>query len=82
MEAPADKTKVIILTGHNRIIGDIAHFSDTRLTDYMVETKAFIAVTNAEVMNREGKRILKLPFLNVGRNQIEVIAPYDEAELF
>ncbi len=78
MNAPENKTKVIIFTGNYQIRGEIAHFSDTRLTDYMNEANAFIAVTNAEVLNCDEKQLVAVPFLNVGLEKIEVIVPANE----
>ena len=82
MSIRRDRTKVVILTGRYQIKGEIAHFQNARLTDYMVETKQFIAVTEAEVMDNQGHRILSAPFLNVGRDHIEIIAPVDELKWF
>ena len=70
-----NKTRVVILTDHYQIRGEIAHFSGARLTDYMNESKAFIAVTDAEVLNYEGRPMITAPFLNVGLDKIEVIVP-------
>ena len=81
MTTPEDKTKVIILTACHRIIGEIANFSNARLTDYMVEAKSFIAVTEAEVWNHSGSLVLTTSFLNVRRDQIEMIMPEDLATL-
>ena len=81
MVTPDDKTKVIIITTCHRIIGMIAHFTNARLTDYMAEAKSFIAVTDAEVRDHSGSLILTTSFLNVRRDQIEVIMPADLAEL-
>jgi hypothetical protein len=76
-----DKEQVVILTRYYRIKGYIAHFSNTRLTDYIVESKSFIAVTNAEVMDIDGKKIFETPFLNVQRDSIEIIAPADMVKM-
>ncbi len=81
METEQGKTKVIILTANYRIFGEIAHFSDARLTDYMVEAKIFLAVTNAEVMDRDGHKIFSTPFMDVQRDQIEVITPSELTRL-
>ncbi len=81
MSTEEGKTQVIILTPYYRIIGNIAHFSDARLTDYMVEAKSFIAVTNAEVMGHDGSRIFSTDFLNVQRESIEIITPYEMTTL-
>ena len=81
MSEPENMTKVLILTHHYQVEGYIAHFPDTRLTDYLRETHAFIAVTHAEVRNYEGRKILSTPFLNVGRDQIEVVVPKEPKPL-
>ena len=81
MTTPEDKTKVIILTVCHRIVGKIANFSNARLTDYMAEAKSFIAVTDAEVWNHSGSHVLTTSFLNVRRDQIEMIMPEDLARL-
>ncbi len=80
MNQTEGKTKVIIFTANYRIFGQIAHFSDTRLTDYMIESKSFVAVTSAQIQNYEGKKIMTTSFLNVQRNQIEIILPADSAD--
>lgn len=81
MSVPENMSKVIIFTHHYQVEGYIAHFPDTRLTDFLRETHIFIAVTQAEVRNREGKKILEAPFLNVGRDQIEIVVPKDTKPL-
>ena len=70
-----DKTKVVILTINHRIKGDISLYSNVRLTDYIVEAKPFMAVTDAEVMDINGKLIFNASFLNVQKDHIEIIVP-------
>lgn len=77
MEELKDKVQVLILTRRYRIKGYIAHFSNTRLTDYIIESKSFIAVTDAEVMDLAGNKIFITPFLNIRRDSIEIITPAD-----
>ena len=72
------KYEVLILTDTYRIQGFIAHFKDMRLTDYMVEAKAFIAVSNAQIKDLNGKPINKSKFLNVSANKIQVIIPVSD----
>lgn len=74
-------TRVVILTANYRITGDIAKYSDARLTDYINEARRFIAVTNAVVNVRDGDLIFKTPFLDVLSDSIEVITPADMVEL-
>jgi hypothetical protein len=70
-----NRTRVVILAGPYRIKGEIALVAGARLTDYMVESKGFIAVTQAEVWDLEGRRILVADFLDLSREHIVVVAP-------
>ncbi len=81
MNEQQDRTKVIILTHRYRIDGEIANFSDSRLTDFMTEAKNFIAVTDAEVLDRTNGQSVSTAFLNVHRDMIEVIIPVDQVIL-
>ena len=69
------KTRVTILTDAYRIKGSIDLLPGARVTDYMIEARGFIAVTDAEVWEIGGRQIFTAPFLNVNRDQIEIIAP-------
>ncbi|MFC1578017.1 hypothetical protein ACFL36_03290 [Thermodesulfobacteriota bacterium] len=75
MNEHEDKMKVTILTGNYRITGVIELFQGARLTDYLAETKSFIAVTNAEVLDNQNQKVLTSPFLNIQRDNIEIILP-------
>jgi uncharacterized protein DUF6812 len=77
MQPDANRTKVTIFTGSYRIKGYIDLIPGARVTDYMAEAKAFIAVTDAEVWELQlgGRQIIAAPFLNVCREHIQVIAP-------
>lgn len=72
-----NRTKVTILTGSYRIKGFIELLPGARVTDYMVEARGFIAVTDAEVWDLQlgGRQILAARFLNVSRDHIQVITP-------
>ena len=70
-----NRARVVMLAGSFRIKGDIELVAGARITDYMVESKPFIAVTDAEVWDLEGRRIMMVPFLNVSRDHVVVIAP-------
>ncbi len=72
-----DKMKVLILTEHFRITGEVALMQGARLTDYLVSSKLFLAVTDAEILDHEGRRVLFSSFLNIHRDHIEVIVPID-----
>jgi hypothetical protein len=69
------KTRVMILAGPYRIKGEIELVPGARITDYMLDAKAFFAVTRAEVWDLEGRKIFSAPFLNVSRDQVVVVAP-------
>ena len=73
--ADPNKTKVTILTGEYRIKGYIELMAGARVTDYMVEAKDFIAVTEAEVWELGDRKVMKAPFLNVSRHHIQIITP-------
>ena len=69
------RTKIVILTGTYRVKGYIDLVPGARVTDYMVEAKNFIAVTDAEVWELEGRQVFTAPFINVSREHIEIIVP-------
>lgn len=70
-----NRARVVMLAGSFRIKGEIELVAGARITDYMVESKPFIAVTNAEVWDLEGRRIMIVPFLNIARDHVIVVAP-------
>ena len=71
------RTKVTILTGSYRIKGYIDLLPGARLTDYIIEAKHFVAVTNAEVYESilGGRQVLTAPFINVNRDHIQIVTP-------
>lgn len=73
--ADEGRTKVTILTGAYRIKGYIHLFPNSRVTDYMNESKDFIAVTGVEVWEVDGRQVFSTPFINVSRNQIQIVTP-------
>ena len=77
MTTAETRTKVIILTGNLRIRGYIDVLPGARVTDFVVEAKSFIAVTDAEVFEPElgGRLVLAAPFIDVNRQHIQIIAP-------
>ena len=70
-----DKTEVIICTTDYRLRGKVALVPGARLTDYIIESKPFIAVTDAEIYDKQGRLVMKSPFLDVNRDHIVWIAP-------
>jgi len=70
-----NKTKVTILTGTYRIKGYIELMPGARVTDFMVEAKDFIAVTEAEIWEVGDRKIMSVPFINVSRQHVQIIMP-------
>jgi len=70
-----NKTKVTIFTGNYRIKGYIELVPGARVTDFMVEAKDFIAVTEAEIWELADRKIMNAPFLNVSRHHVQIIMP-------
>ncbi|KPK33370.1 MAG: hypothetical protein AMJ66_05495 [Betaproteobacteria bacterium SG8_40] len=75
VENQTNRTKVMILTGTYRVKGFISLVPGARVTDYMVEAKDFIAVTDAEVRDLNDRHLLNAPFLNVSRESVHIVAP-------
>jgi hypothetical protein len=69
------RTKVMILTSTYRIKGFIEIVPGARVTDYMIEAKDFLAVTDAEVRDLNDRHITNTPFLNVSREHVHIVAP-------
>jgi len=72
-----NRTKVTILTSNYRIRGYVDVLPGARVTDFVVEAKDFIAVTDAEVFEPElgGRQVLATPFIDVNRDHIQIITP-------
>jgi hypothetical protein len=70
-----DRMEVIIFTKNLIVRGDMAIYEGVRLTDYLVESKTFIAVTNAKVSDKNDRQIAETSFLNLHRDNIEAILP-------
>ena len=77
MTTNENKTKVTILTGTYRIKGYIDLLPGARLTDYIIEAKDFVALTNAEVYEAVlgGRQVLTAPFIDVNRDHIQIVTP-------
>ncbi len=70
------KTRVTILTANYRIKGSIDIIAGARVTDYFIDAKGFIALTDAEVWDvAAGRQVCTVPFLNISRDHIQVIVP-------
>ena len=76
-ESGMTRTSVIILTSDYRIRGEISLAPDERVTDYVTSARNFIAVTSAEVRANDGRIVFNADFLNVHRDHIQLIAPFE-----
>ena len=75
MSEESTKTKVVILTRTYRIKGHIHLQPGARVTDYMIDSKNFMALTDVEVWDLGGRLIMNAPFVNVSRDHVEIITP-------
>ena len=73
--ADEGKAKVIILTRSYRIKGHIHLLPGARVTDYLVDSKDFLALTEVEVWDVGGRLVLTAPFVNISRDHIEIVTP-------
>ena len=69
------KTRIVILMKNFRISGSIDLLPGARMTDYLMECKEFMALTNAEVWNLEGRKLLASDFMDINREHIELVMP-------
>jgi hypothetical protein len=69
------RTKVIILTRSYRIKGHIHLQPGARITDYMIDSKDFMAMTDVEVWDLDGRLVMTSPFVDVSRDHIEIVTP-------
>ena len=81
MRGNENRKKVVILTDTYRIKGYIELQPDARVTDYMLEAKEFIVVTDAEVWTLDGTGlVLSAQFIDVRLDQIEVVTTTDKQQ--
>ena len=75
MNTEENRTKVTILTGTYRVKGYIELLPGARVTDYLVESKDFIAVIDAEVWELGNRHLLNAPFINLSLDHIQIVIP-------
>lgn len=81
MYAKKERLRVEIFTVNHRILADIHIFPGARLTDIMQsrETQTFFALTDVEVYDIHTQELLfRTDFVDINRNHIIMIRPYDE----
>ncbi|MFA6444039.1 MAG: hypothetical protein WCV99_17020, partial [Sterolibacterium sp.] len=71
------KTRIIIVMKNLRVTGSIDLLPGVRISDYLMECRDFIAITDAEVWNLDGRKLLASTFLDVNREHIDLIMPED-----
>ena len=72
------KTRIVVMMGNYRITGSIDLIPGARVTDYLMECKDFMAVTDAEVWDSNGRKMMTSSFMNINRNRIDLITPEDK----
>ena len=75
MATSDETTTVVIYTGTFRVEGRIALVPGARLTDFIRGAPEFVAISEAVVFDRAGKRLFASGFIDVGREFIELIVP-------
>jgi hypothetical protein len=71
------KTKVVVLTGNYRVTGTIDLLPGARMTDFLMECREFVAITDAEAWDLNGGKLFASSFMNINRDRIELIMPED-----
>lgn len=71
------KTKIVVLMGNCRITGSIDLLPGARVTDFLTECREFMAITDAEVWDLSGRKLLTASFMNINRDRIDVVMPED-----
>ena len=72
---PETKTKIVILMENYRITGNIDLLPGARVTDFLMECREFMAVTEAEVWDLNNRKLFSSSFMSVNRDRIELIMP-------
>lgn len=71
------RTKVVVLTGHYRIMGSVDLVPGARVTDFLTDSREFFAMTDVEVWALDGRKMFSSSFLNINRDKIELMMPED-----
>jgi hypothetical protein len=71
------KTKVVVLTANYRVTGTIDLLPGARMTDFLMECREFVAITDAEVWDLNGRKLFASSFMNINRDRIDLIMPED-----
>lgn len=77
----ADMTEVRFYTRRFVVTGCISLMPGARLTDFLREARAFIAVADAVVSDHEGNELFRTDFVDIHRDHIELAMPTDTLDL-
>ncbi|MBE0476639.1 MAG: hypothetical protein IBX62_06045 [Coriobacteriia bacterium] len=77
MYTEKDKVRVVVITEHYRIEGDMHVLAGSRLTDSLnSKVKEFLAVTDAKLWNaRDGELMYETSYIAINRGAIDAIFP-------
>lgn len=75
MSTQYERPSVIILTQNYRIRARVDCPPEERLTDYLIKSKTFLALTEADVRDLDGRVLFNAKFMNLHRDHIVAIAP-------
>jgi hypothetical protein len=81
MKAQKEKLRVIIMTSHHKIKGEVHLYENSRLTDILnadTATKDFLPVTEAQVTELASGHLTEVSFLSVNRQLVEMVMEDDE----
>lgn len=70
------RRKVTVLTNGYQIMGECSVLPGARVTDYLNDSRDFIALTNASVWHvADARKMMNAAFLNLNRGNVEIIVP-------
>ncbi len=70
------RRKLTVLANGFRIQAEGTLLPGSRVTDYLNNAGAFMALTNADVWHAaEGRKLISAPFLNIQRACVEIVIP-------
>ncbi|MFH1453657.1 MAG: hypothetical protein ABIH00_06730 [Armatimonadota bacterium] len=76
-----EKIRVVIITTHLRLEGEMHVIPGGRLLDEINKERVFLPVTDATIYDMHGENIIDtLEFIAVNKNQILLIAPANQSK--
>jgi hypothetical protein len=72
----SETTKLTVYANGYRISGTGSVLPGARVTDFMNESKQFIALTDVSVWDiDDGRKVMSSPFININRESVEFVVP-------